>query len=254
VLKAQALRGSYFINNKSGSNCDNSGAGTSQAQPWCDFTPANARTFQPGDQILLVRGTTWFQKLELKGSGSATDWITLDVYGSGARPIIRGNDLASDRTIIMPENPSYWKIQNLELRNARYCILVAYNTLGNVGLEFKNLYIHDIESVFLGSPTQTDYPISNSGSAFISFRNPPLLSSSQWVIKDVIFDNVEVAKSDAPGLSVGSGSFSSYPTNSIQNVLFKNCYFHALASGWGMVSASNVVIMDFRLDKVGLTP
>ncbi len=35
---------------------DNHDSGTSATQAWADFTNINARTFQPGDSILLKRG------------------------------------------------------------------------------------------------------------------------------------------------------------------------------------------------------
>lgn len=58
-LRPQAVGSTYYVNNQSASNCSNSAAGTSSAQPWCDFTPVNIKTFQPGDAILLARGATW---------------------------------------------------------------------------------------------------------------------------------------------------------------------------------------------------
>src|SRR4051794_38529340 len=68
----------YFINNQTGSNCNDAGQHT-QAQPWCSFAPINqVKTLSPGDQLLLARGSTWDEQLTLTGSGSATEPIVLD--------------------------------------------------------------------------------------------------------------------------------------------------------------------------------
>src|SRR5579859_158665 len=57
---AHAASMTYYINNNSSICADSgSGSGISQSTPWCDFTPVNSRTFNPGDQILLARGDTW---------------------------------------------------------------------------------------------------------------------------------------------------------------------------------------------------
>ena len=93
---AHANNTTYYVNNQSGSGCSNAGAGTSSAAPWCDFTPVNAATFQPGDQILLARGAVWNQVLQLHGSGTSGSWITLDAYGSGSKPKIQRSGSAND--------------------------------------------------------------------------------------------------------------------------------------------------------------
>lgn len=74
---------SYYLNCSVTTN----GSG-SQANPWNSFAAVNSRTFAAGDQILLKRdsicqgkGTLW-----PKGSGSASNPITLGAYGSGSRP------------------------------------------------------------------------------------------------------------------------------------------------------------------------
>src|SRR5690348_5888575 len=91
---AIAANTTYYVNNLSGSNCNNAGAGTSTAAPWCDFTPVNSLgTFGAGDKILLARGATWNQQMTITGQGTSTNLIELGAYGTGARPIITRNDL-----------------------------------------------------------------------------------------------------------------------------------------------------------------
>src|SRR6516164_1993584 len=81
---------SYYVDNTA--PCP--GAGT-QASPWCDFSLVNATTFQPGDQVLLRRGDTFTTSMFLIGSGTPSSYVTVAPYGSGAAPIINGNDSLS---------------------------------------------------------------------------------------------------------------------------------------------------------------
>ena len=104
---AQAVGTTFYVNNASGSGCTDSGSG-SITTPWCTFTPANAYTFGPGDQLLLARGDTWDQQLTLNGAGSATDPAVLSSYGTGALPKILRHGLGSE-IAVDAENPSYFQ-------------------------------------------------------------------------------------------------------------------------------------------------
>src|SRR5690349_12311448 len=86
VVKAAGT--TYYVSYTSGNNSNN---GTSSNTPWKDFTKLNTVTFQPGDTILLKRGDTWAnQTFYPKGNGnySTGQWITLDAYGTGDKPVI----------------------------------------------------------------------------------------------------------------------------------------------------------------------
>jgi hypothetical protein len=248
VLRPQAITATYYVNNKSGSNCANSGTGLTQAQPWCDFTPVNTRTFQPGNQILLARGATWFQKLELKGSGTATDRIQVDAYGTGANPIIRGNNLATDRTIVMPNNPNFWNIRNLELSNAGMGIILKFTTLGNEGLKFENLYIHDIDLIVNGSPAQTDFPIGNSASIWMDMSATAMPTATQGVLKNIEILSVKTVKTIGPQIGGGVPNL----TTAVYDLTIKNCSFGEAKLGWAFIHAKNVLVMDTFHDFTGL--
>ena len=159
---AQAAGTTYYVNNASGSGCSDSGPGTITT-PWCTFTPANALTFGPGDQLLLASGDTWDQQLTLNGAGSATDPAVLSSYGTGARPKILRDGLASE-IAVDAENPSYFDYSNLELGDAGIGLRVYLTTLGNAGLNFSNIYVHN-----------------NTGFAF-STSNPQCLSTNRMFV------------------------------------------------------------------------
>jgi hypothetical protein len=127
----------YYVSTLSGSNGN---SGTSSTSPWYDFTNVNVHTFQPGDRILLERGSHWSATiLSPLGSGSATSPIVIDSYGTGtARPRIDAAGYqsnlngASQAVVNDPTyypnfaygsgavtlfNQQYWEISDLELTN-----------------------------------------------------------------------------------------------------------------------------------------
>ncbi|MFF4083813.1 right-handed parallel beta-helix repeat-containing protein [Streptomyces sp. NPDC001777] len=143
---AHAAGTSYHVDNRPGSNCSDSGPATPQ-QPWCTFTPVNARTFTAGDRILLARGAAWAQGMTLKGSGTATARIELSAYGSGDRPrILKGTSAYG----ISLSNPSHWAVKNLEVDGRgspkmTYGVVVGYDETDGIGhenLTFSDLYVH----------------------------------------------------------------------------------------------------------------
>ncbi|MFD2876896.1 hypothetical protein ACFTAO_14295 [Paenibacillus rhizoplanae] len=82
----------------------------------------NSVTFSPGDRILLKAGSVWNdQYLDLKGSGSKGNPITVDRYGSGAKPLIHfGNTAVGGEGFgVRLRNVSYWEINNLEITSGQ---------------------------------------------------------------------------------------------------------------------------------------
>jgi hypothetical protein len=126
--------------------------------PWCDFAQLNGQTFGPGAQILLKRGDTFTGELgKLYGSGTSTAPIVLGAYGSGARPHITGTSQAADRAVWI-QDASYWTVRDLELSNVGAGLVFWYSTNGHAGLTVADVYTHDVQGVFAGSPAQSDMP------------------------------------------------------------------------------------------------
>ncbi|SFS65820.1 discoidin domain-containing protein [Paenibacillus sp. BC26] len=247
---AYANNTTYYVDNQSGSGCSNAGAGTSAGVPWCDFTPVNAKTFQPGDQILLARGAVWNQVLQLHGSGTSGSWITLDAYGSGNKPKIQRSGGVNDRTVYMYD-PSYWNVRNLEVANAGDGIRVMYSTLGNQGLRFDNLYIHNIDSVVNASPSTTDGIYYSTG-ILIDANAAPFPTTSQWVSQDIIISNSEIAYTTAPITIIDQVTSSSEETkNAYKNVRLKNLYIHHAKGPMGVRNTTDFIMMDTRMDNIG---
>jgi hypothetical protein len=189
-----ALSGDHYIDNRIGSNCSDGGAGTSAAAPWCTFTPINGQTFQADSKILLAQGAVWNQTLgKLYGAGTASSWISIDQYGSGARPKICRNGEHSDRAIWL-DNPDYWQISDIEICGTGAGIVSYFSTNGHTGLRFNNIYTHDNDIIHNADPcswhAEPDLPGMYHGAAILLTGNVPVTENS-YAISDVTVSHLE---------------------------------------------------------------
>lgn len=151
---AGAAGTTYYVDSVQGSD---SSAGTSEAAAWKTLGKVNSVTFGPGDRILLKAGGVWNnQYLDLKGSGSEGNPVTVDRYGSGAKPKIDfGNTAVGGEGFgVRLRNVSYWEINNLEITSGqqvtdmrRSGVLVVGEGTGAGSFRhiyIRNLDIHDI--------------------------------------------------------------------------------------------------------------
>jgi hypothetical protein len=137
----------------------------SQSKPWQTLTKVSATTFQPGDAIYLKAGSVWNgQRLYPKGSGSATNPIVIDQYGTGPKPVIHAN-LASYSAVYF-ENQQYIEVNNLEMTNFNGTY-GATTTGYYAGIHFRinnsaqvyhhlvvnNCFVHDVDGTILPDPT-----------------------------------------------------------------------------------------------------
>ncbi|MGW0935697.1 RICIN domain-containing protein [Streptomyces sp. NPDC002666] len=108
---APAASQSFYV------DCGAAAAGDgTQAAPWNALAPVNSHTFQPGDSILLKRGSTCTgQTLFPKGSGAAGAPVVVDAYGTGAKPALAGAGQVTD--VVRLADQQYWEIRNLDISN-----------------------------------------------------------------------------------------------------------------------------------------
>lgn len=78
----------YYLDSVNG---DDAAAGTSAATAWRTLAKASAAPLAPGSRLLLRRGGSWTGRLSVTRSGTAAAPIVVDVYGSGARPVVKGD-------------------------------------------------------------------------------------------------------------------------------------------------------------------
>lgn len=134
----------YFIDSVVGNNAR---AGTSPDAAWKDFTNVNGRVLGPGERLLLRRGSTFNQELNVSGRGTKGNWAEIGAYGDGARPIIRRNWDIDDRCALV-RNPDYLRIRNLVVCYAGKGLIVSYTESGHRGLVIEDCIAHHIEGLY----------------------------------------------------------------------------------------------------------
>lgn len=113
---ALAVRGNAEIFYLDSAGGRDSHAGTAPDKAWKTLAKASSRVFRPGDSLLLKRGGTWKENLNLAGLGTAAKPILLGAYGSGPRPRI---DAGGKRAAVTSDGAiACWKISGLELTNS----------------------------------------------------------------------------------------------------------------------------------------
>src|SRR5258708_9020772 len=137
-MHALAAGNTYYVDCSAATN----GTGT-QASPCNNLATVNGTTFASGDQILFKRGTTCTGQLAPQGSGSSGSPITASAYGTGARPIIDGNNAVNP--VVHLFNQQYWVIDSFEVKNSTGKGVFIDGSAGASLTYFRltNLYIHN---------------------------------------------------------------------------------------------------------------
>ncbi|MEU7407050.1 RICIN domain-containing protein [Streptomyces sp. NPDC044948] len=178
-------------------DCDATAAGNgTEASPWNDLARVNAHTFQPGDSILLKRGSTCTgQQLFPKGSGAEGRPITVDTYGSGAKPALAGAGRVTD--VVRLADQQYWEIRNLDVSNRgdtaatrRGVHITRADSGTGTHYRLSGLDVHDVN----GNQTKKD----DDASAGIFFE--VLGQTTPTRFDDVVIENNTVRTVDRYGI------------------------------------------------------
>ena len=162
----------YYIDFANGNDSND---GKSENTAWKTFANVNNKTtFQPGDRILLKRGTVFTHTfsgnksegaLILASSGSAEHPIVIGSYGEGPKPIINANGAYA---AIRVKNQQYFTIQDIEITNYKISdpedFLREYWRRSGIwistehegakrGITIKNMTIHDINGMSVTGET-----------------------------------------------------------------------------------------------------
>lgn len=141
---------------------------------WRSIEKANSFAYQPGDRLLLRRGTRCEGMLWPKGSGTEKAPIRLAAYGDGALPVIVGG---AESAGLRLHNQEYWEIENLEIvGGSPYGIHIGGTQPLLRHFRITNVVVHDVT----GKPLTKD-----SGLIVIAPDD-----KSMTRIEDVIIDGV----------------------------------------------------------------
>lgn len=137
----------YYVDSISG-NDNNDGLSPNTA--WKSLTKVNATTFQAGSTISFKAGCMWTGQLYPKGSGTGGNPITIDMYGSGNKPVIAGGGTVADTFYLY--NQQYWVVKNLEITNdsasagKRKGVHIVAQNIGTCNfIHLQNLYVHHVK-------------------------------------------------------------------------------------------------------------
>ena len=101
---------SYYID----CNATTASEGTIDA-PWTTLEDANSNLLEPGDSLLMRRGSTCNGMLKPQGSGTLDDPIFIGAYGDGPLPKI--DAMGTNTAALHLEDTSHIVVENLELTN-----------------------------------------------------------------------------------------------------------------------------------------
>jgi hypothetical protein len=119
------------------------GSGDSPGSAWNDLRAVNAKSFSPGDTILLRRETSCHGTLAPLGSGAAGSSIHLSAYGEGKRPRIVAGPGAEAALRLF--NQEYWEIDSLDLSGSQtFGVFISGDKGVLHHIYVKNLAIHDV--------------------------------------------------------------------------------------------------------------
>ena len=137
----------YYIDGLYG---DDTNEGTSVNSAWRHIARLAKCCLQPGDRVLLRRGTVFHERADIQAKGTAAQPVLIGAYGRGAKPLIVAPD--SSLYTVQVKNSDYVTLQELEIVNkgsgrlaGRTGVKLLCSEYGvSHRLTLKNLYIHDV--------------------------------------------------------------------------------------------------------------
>ena len=104
----------YYIDQDAGAYYN---TGHSPSQAWESIARIGAQTWQPGDTILIKRGSVYNGTLTLKGNGTQEKPIVIMAYGDESLPLPEINGMGEKDETVLIKNVQYWELHNLKITN-----------------------------------------------------------------------------------------------------------------------------------------
>ena len=222
-------------------NGDDAAAGVHPDRAWASLDRLNAIALEPGDTILLRRGTRCRGSLRPSGSGVEGAPITLDAYGIGVPPVI---DAADAPAAIELFNQQYWHLRNVETVGGNpYGIHVSGNLPGVLRhFRIVDVIVHGVRGT-----------VTNKESGLIVVSPGAAATTFEDVIIDgaLAYDSTQWA-----GILVGGDDFGGTPTSPrSRNVTVRNSTVHDVhGDGIVLYQVNQGVIETSVVHDTGLNP
>lgn len=225
VAHAGFAQSTYYLNCGSGRDAAD---GLRPESAWDSIERANAVLFQPGDRLVLRRGSTCDGMLAPKGSGEADAPIVLSAYGEGALPVIRGGSHTAGLEL---SNQEYWEIEDLEIMGGSPYGL--HITTGNASIRhfrLRNLVIHHV----IGEPKMKE-----SGLLVVSPAQ-----DAAGTISDVLIDGVTAYDTTQwAGILVTGAAFNDKNHKYGEQIEIRNSVVHDIAG-------DGILLMSVRKGQI----
>jgi sugar phosphate isomerase/epimerase len=129
----------YHVDCRAG---DDARDGRSPQTAWRSLAKVSATTFQPGDKVLLSRGTRCTGMLWPKGSGEPGKPIRIAAFGEGALPVV---DAAGAEAAVKLFDQQHWEIEAIEATGGNpYGIFVSGRTGTLRHFRIRNVVVHGV--------------------------------------------------------------------------------------------------------------
>ncbi|HEY7791218.1 MAG TPA: choice-of-anchor Q domain-containing protein [Vicinamibacterales bacterium] len=265
----------FYVDSVSGSD---SNSGTSTSAPWQSLSKVSGTPFQPGDVVNFKRGSSWTGTLQITSSGTSSDPITYQAYGTGAAPRISNPgvsygddiDVSGDWNVVrdflltqayqagirLVSGGDHNVVRNLEITASG----LGVQAQGQYELITQN-YVHDLTLV--NNSSSTDYGavcfwIENSNNEVSFNKGVNCRAQSNAYGHDGGFvevwnngDNLYVHNNDAEGtngfMEVGSGG-----SGSVANVKVAYNVIHNVKGSPGIClngGTNNIAVSNFHFEN-----
>ncbi|MDD3077600.1 MAG: T9SS type A sorting domain-containing protein [Paludibacter sp.] len=232
--------GSLYIDAENGNDAN---SGYSEAEAMKTFNYVNSNVLAAGTKVLLKRGSVWNQRLEIRGSGTVNNWISVGAYGTDpARPKISltndPNDIGLlicdlDKTtgVARQQEMNYIEVKNIEISNTRLGIYYRnFTVTQNTGFRVSNVVFNNINCDAVMTAINSALDKNAAISAYLSLRKGNLQTVNgendgggyEYVFPAAIFIG---------GQTVNNQTVSGNHTTALTEFEVNNCEFNEAIVG-----------------------
>lgn len=257
--------GSLYIDAVNGNDAN---SGYSEAEAMKTFNYVNSNVLAAGTKVLLKKGSVWNQRLEIRGTGTVNNWISVGSYGTDpAKPKIsltnNVNDIGLlicdlDKTTATTKQQvmNYIEIKDIEIANTRLGIYYRNVTsTQNTGFRVSNVTFNNIncDAVMTAINTASDKNAAiNSQLAAIKGNLQTLNGAADGGAYEYIFP----AAIFIGGQTFGNQTVSGNHTTVLTEFEVYDCQFNEAIAGimsvfyWPFVSGGGSNIWRQLVNKV----
>jgi hypothetical protein len=224
---AAAAQTVHYLNCKDGNDALDS---LQPATAWKTIAQANRFIFQPGDSLLLKRGTVCSGLLWPKGSGREEQPITLGAYGFGPLPQILGT---GNEAGIKLHDQQYWNLENLDVTGGSpYGIAIGGSLPRLAHFHIADVVVHDV----------TGEPKSKQSGLIVIAQD----EKAATVFDDIVIDGATVYNSTQwAGILISGASYLRPPDSPRgSNVTVRNSVVHDVAGDGILVEEAKHVLIE----------